>query len=507
MEANEYHLACLKSLEDVAILIKNAIENGRMEIAVTQNECLKILLDQLNENLENNEMLEPLTGDGLPFWLGDEKFLTLTKWWFQVQGELSKEFGDIEEAEELWLEKEDSASESGERADYLKHRAGPKVVQRIQAYTADLKGGEKVDSRILEDIGLTMQYLESETPHRFKFEQASVKTLLPHRRDWLMDDVLYALRDHRKTLSMYRNECDGGARTAIMELLHRSAESPDKPVGATALKGMPCSYEDECIVAKLSHILSRFRILQLNLIQQERVEESEILDSDFAYWSNYFTEELTAYRRQVKKEKVAEESVLRAARNLILLAKGKFKKYERPFESKQSHMTVPLDDWQSESSENEDGNQDSKAIQEPYDEIRVEMLAENLKEFCEAVLRNSSRVEIDKTLLEAAKQFTEQATRYPRTHLEQSTGVAVALPPELSSNSERSDANISAQDHSQFFETQPNVKEEVTHSQSCFQDFCDKDDIINQQLVTTTEELIEDAEVTKNTGRKPKEDQ
>ncbi|OWP05402.1 hypothetical protein B2J93_8345 [Marssonina coronariae] len=385
-------------------------------------------MDQLNEDLENNEMLKSLTGDGLPFWLGDEEFPTLTQWWFQVQGELSKEFEDVEEAEELWLEKEDSASESGERAEYLKHRAGPKVVQRIQAYTADLKGGEKVDSRVLKEIGLTMQYLESETPHRFKFEQGGVKTLLPHRRDWLMDD-------------------------------------------------------------------------------QERVEESEILDSDFAYWSNYFTEELTAYRRQVKEEKVAEESVLRAARNLILLAKGKFKKYKRPFESKQSHMTVPLDDWQSESSENEDGNQDSKAIQEPYDEIRVEMLAENLIEFCEAVLRNSSRVEIDKTLLEAAKQFTEQATRYPRAHLEQSTGVAVALPPELSSNSERSDANISAQDHSQFFETQPNVKEEVTHSQSCFQDFCDKGDIINQQLVTTTEELIEDAEVTKNTGRKPKEDQ
>ncbi|EKD19159.1 hypothetical protein MBM_02396 [Drepanopeziza brunnea f. sp. 'multigermtubi' MB_m1] len=419
----EKHLVCLKGLESMATAVKSYTEKGDIRRATEIDTYLKELMDCVHDNFDEAERPQCVMEEGPQLWFRREEYGNLAEWWTKGQearlagvdrdGKLDALQAEVGKVDEDKKSARGTLMDSDAVVDYLKYGTGPKVVQTLQLYEDDLQAWENVGWRILDELGRMMRWMECDITEEVP-EEAEVRTLYPTPREWLIYDVLHAVREYRQALATYGDVAmDETAQEAMVAMLHRD----DKREESKTFKNQKDTGEqwscEECELTLLPPLPASPEA-EVSFEEQQWIGDSKTLDPDFNRWSAHLFQELSVYRYHISNGKMLDENVLMNAGMIVTLAKGKFKERGDPPIDEQKHLPVP-GSWIEEDHEDVRGDDseylDLETFPGEFGDERVEVLARSLRAFCASILRSFDRAGIDQYLLRAARKLVEQAGR------------------------------------------------------------------------------------------------
>ncbi|KAG4431377.1 hypothetical protein IFR05_013137 [Cadophora sp. M221] len=424
------HPEDLKILNGLAKSRRQAAEGGQHDTVAVLDAHMMKLEKEMNDRVDQTGDLIPLMEDGSPSWLGKSECNDLTWWWketaamhrLQERAEHRKEASltallktidkNHEEMEKSIHEQpdEDLPELSDFMVDYLKHEAAPHAVEQLKIYLADLQTGERINERVMKELDLTLRWKDSKGSDDQDMTGIDLKTLYPTPRQMLVEDALRALRDYRQALLSYGPEFENEvASKVISTMLHRDANLP-KAVAATipeyvTKSNESCSCGEECIIASLPPLPSPSTTPELSIEDQENIERLKQFDKEVREWSTYLQQELRSYRHYLAAGSQVNKDVLKSAKEIISLAKGKSRTDRDDAEVIVSHGCMgSCSEFAATEGDAEIEDEILRVCK--FNEERFANLPDDLHVYYETIA-NIRRAEVDRQLLRAAQIFIE----------------------------------------------------------------------------------------------------
>ncbi|KAH6719604.1 hypothetical protein BKA61DRAFT_667522 [Leptodontidium sp. MPI-SDFR-AT-0119] len=427
----EKHSGDLKILNGLAISRRHAAEGGQHDTVAVLDAHMMKLEKEMNARLAQTGDAIPLAEDGSPWWLGKPECEDLIWWWKETAAirrlqertehrkeasltALMKTVDNSHEEMEKSIQKqpdEDPTELSDFMVEYLKHEAAPRAVEQLKIYLADLQTGERINERIMKELDLTLRWKDCKGSDDQDLTDIDLKTLYPTPRQMLVEDALRALRDYRQALLSYGPEFENEvASSAISAMLHRDDDLP-KAVTATIPEfdhksNESCSCGDECIIASLPPLPPPSTTPELSIEDQENIERLKQFDKEVQEWSTYLQQELRSYRHYLAAGGQVNKDVLKSAKEIITLAKGKNKTGHDDAEVFTSHGCMGSCS-EFAATEGDVEIEDEVLRISKFNEERFANLPDDLHAYYETVAKNIHRAEVDRQLLKAAQMLIE----------------------------------------------------------------------------------------------------
>ncbi|KAH9216491.1 hypothetical protein DL95DRAFT_407472 [Leptodontidium sp. 2 PMI_412] len=403
----EKHSGDLKILNGLAISRRHAAEGGQHDTVAVLDAHMMKLEKEMNARLAQTGDAIPLAEDGSPWWLGKPECEDLIWWWKETAAirrlqertehrkeasltALMKTMDNSHEEMEKSIQKqpdEDPTELSDFMVEYLKHEAAPRAVEQLKIYLADLQTGERINERIMKELDLTLRWKDCKGSDDQDLTDIDLKTLYPTPRQMLVEDALLPYQRCFIETTICRKQ--------LLQLFRSLTTSR-----TNRARG------DECIIASLPPLPPPSTTPELSIEDQENIERLKQFDKEVQEWSTYLQQELRSYRHYLAAGGQVNKDVLKSAKEIITLAKGKNKTGHDDAEVFTSHGCMGSCS-EFAATEGDVEIEDEVLRISKFNEERFANLPDDLHAYYETVAKNIHRAEVDRQLLKAAQMFIE----------------------------------------------------------------------------------------------------